>query len=105
MSDWKRGDIVLADLGYVAKTRPALVVSTPKAASQRSMTVIAPITTDARGGECEVPFPKPPWLSHQSVVNLIGVLGVDDAKILRRLGPFPGNMAEIDKGLRRMLAV
>jgi len=100
----KRGDVVLVDLGYAAKVRPAVVVSIEKADSQRNMSVIAPITTEIRGGQCEVRFPKPPWLLQPSVVNLLGIVGVDNAKIQRVLGPFPSKeLGDIDNGLRRML--
>ncbi|MEI7730804.1 MAG: type II toxin-antitoxin system PemK/MazF family toxin [Verrucomicrobiota bacterium] len=102
MTNFKRGDVVLADLGYLAKVRPALVVSISKADSQRNMTVIAPLTTEIRDGECEVAFPKPAWLKQDCVVNLIGLIGVDNAKILRRLSAFPGDMADVDQGLKRL---
>jgi mRNA-degrading endonuclease toxin of MazEF toxin-antitoxin module len=66
MTSFDRGDVVTVDLGAVAKVRPCVVVSILKADSQRNMSVVAPMTTEARGGECEVPFPKPPWLKHSS---------------------------------------
>src|SRR5580698_3103870 len=53
MISFKRGDVVLVDLGYVAKVRPCIVVSIPNADSQRNMSVVAPLTTEIRGGECE----------------------------------------------------
>ncbi|MGA2658909.1 MAG: type II toxin-antitoxin system PemK/MazF family toxin [Verrucomicrobiota bacterium] len=59
MTSFKRGDVVLVDLGYVAKVRPCVVISIPAADSRRNMSVVAPLTTEIRGGECEVPFPKP----------------------------------------------
>jgi mRNA interferase MazF len=105
MTNFKRGDVVMADLGYTAKVRPAVVVSIPKADSQRNMSVIAPFTTEMHGGECEVSFPKPPWLAQRSVVNLLGLVGIDNAKILRVLGPFPVSMQTIDAGLKRMLGL
>ena len=91
-------------MGYVAKVRPAVVVSIPKADSQRNMSVVAPFTTEIRGGECEVPFPKPTWLRDTCVVNLVGLGGVDNAKITRFLGRFP-DMRAIDAGLSRMLGL
>jgi mRNA interferase MazF len=102
---FNRGDIVLVDLGYQAKIRPALVVSIPRADGRRNMTVLAPITTETRGGECEVSFPKPQWLATPSVVNLMAILGVDNAKILRRLGSFPAKMDAVDAALARMLGL
>jgi mRNA interferase MazF len=91
MISFKRGDVVLVDLGYVAKVRPCVVVSISKADSRRNMSVVAPLTTEIRGGECEVTFPKPRWLAEESVINLIGLVGVDNAKITRMLGSLPTN--------------
>jgi mRNA-degrading endonuclease toxin of MazEF toxin-antitoxin module len=102
---FQRGDVVLADLGYVGKVRPVLVVSIPHPDRERNMSVVAPITTEVRGGECEVAFPKPQWMREPSVVNLVQIVGLDNMKILRRLGTFPGKMKEIDDGLARMLGL
>ena len=106
MTNFKRGDVVLVDLGMAAKVRPCVVVSIAKPDSQRNMTVVVPMTTEIRNSECEVAFPKPPWLKQSSVVNLLGIAGVDNAKIGRRLSPFPPErMVDIDKGLARLLGV
>jgi mRNA interferase MazF len=102
----KRGDVALVDLGYAAKVRPCVVISIPKSDTQRNMSVVAPMTTEIRGGQCEVTFPKPPWLAQDCVVNLLGVVGVDNAKIGRVLGQFPSaQMKQIDSGLKRMLGL
>lgn len=70
------------------------------------MSVVVPMTTEARGGECEIAFPKPPWLKQPCVVNVLGVAGVDNAKIERRLSVFPADkMVQIEAALRRMLAL
>lgn len=106
MINFNQGDIVLVDLGYAAKVRPAVVVSIPKADSQRNMAVIVPLTTEIRGGECEVAFPKLPWLRSLCVVNLLGIGGIDSAKIQRRLAPFPSShLPEIERGLARLLGL
>jgi mRNA interferase MazF len=106
MTGFKRGDVVLVDLGYVAKVRPCIVISIPNADSQRNMSVVAPLTTVIRGGECEVPFPKPKWLAEESVVNLIGLVGVDNAKIERLLGPLPkDSLNAIDDVLLRLFGL
>jgi mRNA interferase MazF len=85
MISFKRGDVVLVDLGMASKVRPCVVVSVANPDSQRNMSVVVPMTTEIRGGECEVRFPKPPWLRQCSVVNLLGIAGVDNARIERRL--------------------
>jgi mRNA interferase MazF len=106
MTGFKRGDVVLVDLGYVAKVRPCVVVSISNADSRRNMSVVAPLTTEIRGGECEVPFPKPRWLAEVSVLNLIGLVGVDNARIERILGPLPANSLDaVDEALVRLFGL
>jgi mRNA interferase MazF len=84
----ENGDIVLVDLGMVAKVRPCLVLcANPD--SERTVSIVAPLTTEVRGGESEVPFPKPPWLAKPCVVNLSGLGSVERHRIHRRLGRFP----------------
>jgi mRNA interferase MazF len=106
MTSFRRGDVVLVDLGMSAKVRPVVVVSISEPDRHRNMSVVVPMTTDIRGGECEIPFPKPPWLKQQCVVNVLGVAGVDNAKIERRLAPFPADkLAQVELALRRLLAL
>jgi len=106
MRRFKRGDVVIVDLGMMAKTRPAVVVSIDRPDRHRNMSVVVPMTTEIRGSECEVPFPKPPWLKQISVVNVLGVAGVDNAKILRGIAPFPADaMRKIESILNRILAL
>lgn len=103
---FQRGDVVLADLGHVAKVRPVVIVSIPRPDRQRNMSVVAPITTEIRGGECEVTFPKPQWLREVSVINLVQIVGIDNVRILRRLGSMPdATMSIVDAGLKRMLGL
>ena len=89
MTKFDRGDVVIVDLGMTAKTRPCVVVSVRQPDKGRNMSVVVPMTTEIRGGECEVAFPKPAWLNQESVVNVLGIAGVDNAKIIRRIAPFP----------------
>ena len=86
----KSGDVVLVDLGYLAKIRPCVVLA-HRPDSQRNAAIIAPLTSEIRGGEAEVTFPKPPWLQQTCVLNLCGIAGIDKVKIQRRLGPFPAD--------------
>lgn len=104
MASFKRGEFVLVDLGMVSKVRPCVVVSRPKPNRQRNMSVVVPMTTEIRGGECEITFARPPWLKQESVVNVLGIAGVDNARIQRALGQFPAaSMAELNRALARML--
>ena len=97
---------MLVDLGMAAKVRPAVVVSISNPDTQRRMAVVVPMTTEIRKGECEVSFPKPPWLKQPCVVNLLGIAGIDSSRIERVLGDFPGKpMQEICTGLIRLLGL
>jgi mRNA interferase MazF len=89
MTKFERGDVVVVDLGMTAKVRPCVVVSVRQPDKERSMPVVVPMTTEVRGGDCEVSFPKPAWLNQESVVNVLGIAGVDNANIIRRLSAFP----------------
>jgi len=59
MPNFNRGDVVVVDLGMTAKTRPCVVVSVSQPDRQRNMAVVVPMTTEIRGGECEIRFSKP----------------------------------------------
>ncbi len=106
MTKFSRGDVVVVDLGMTAKVRPCVVVSVSAPDSQRNMSVVVPMTTEIRGGECEIRFPKPAWLRQDSVVNAMGIAGVDNAKIERRIAAFPADkLAELESVLKRILGL
>jgi mRNA-degrading endonuclease toxin of MazEF toxin-antitoxin module len=44
----RRGEVWLVDLGYAAKTRPALVVSVPALDTERALVLLVPHTTSPR---------------------------------------------------------
>jgi mRNA interferase MazF len=104
MTNFSRGDVVVVDLGFAAKVRPCVVVSISNSDRQRNMSVVVPMTTEIRGGECEVSFPKPAWLRQESVINVLGIAGVDNSKIERRIAAFPPDkLEELESVLKRML--
>jgi mRNA interferase MazF len=104
MTSFSRGDVVVVDLGFAAKVRPCFVVSISNSDRQRNMSVVVPMTTEIRGGECEVSFPKPAWLRQESVINVLGIAGVDNSKIERRIAAFPADkMVELESVLKRLL--
>ena len=106
MTGFNRGDVVVVDLGMAAKVRPCVVVSISQPDRQRNMSVVVPMTTEIRGGEAEIHFPKPAWLRQESVVNVLGIAGVDNAKIGRRIAAFPPDkMVELEAVLKRLLGL
>lgn len=106
MTSFNRGDVVIVDLGMAQKVRPCVVVSICNPDRQRNMSVVFPMTTEIRGGECEVSFPKPTWLKSESVVNVLGVTGVDNARVVKRIAPFPAmKLQEITRVLANVLGL
>ncbi|HEY2328601.1 MAG TPA: type II toxin-antitoxin system PemK/MazF family toxin [Verrucomicrobiae bacterium] len=106
MTAFSRGDVVVVDLGMAAKMRPCVVVSIGQPDRQRNMSVVVPMTTEIRGGKCEISFPKPAWLRQESVVNVLGIAGVDNTKIERRIAAFPADkMLEIESVLKQLLGL
>jgi mRNA interferase MazF len=104
MTSFSRGDVVIVNLGMAAKARPCVVVSVSTADRQRNRSVVVPMITEIRGGECEVAFPKPAWLRQESVVNVLGISGVDNSKVERRIAAFPADkMLELESVLKRLL--
>jgi len=85
----RRGEVWLVDLGYVAKTRPALVVSVPAQDAGRALVLLVPHTTSLRGTRFEVAsherFLKAGAFDAQNLVT------VSEAKLLRRLGSLTKN--------------
>jgi mRNA interferase MazF len=96
---------MLVDLGLAAKVRPCLILcSNPD--SQRTVSIVAPLTSEVRGGESEISFPKPPWLAKPCVVNLSGLGSVERHRILRRLGQFPSDrFQEVKKVVAKMFGL
>lgn len=106
MTGFDRGNVVIVDLGMAAKVRPCVVISVRRPDAEPAMSVVVPMTTEIRGGECEVAFPKPAWLRQESVINVLGIAGVDDAKIVRRIAAFPKeNFVKIESVCARMLGL
>jgi mRNA interferase MazF len=83
----RRGEVWLVDLGYAAKTRPAVVVSVPPLDTERALVTLLPHTTSVRGTRFEVAsrvrFLKAGAFDAQNPVT------VPAAKLLRRLGRLP----------------
>jgi mRNA interferase MazF len=83
----RRGEVWLVDLGYAAKTRPALVLSVPPLDSERALVALVPHTTSPRGTRFEVASQE--RFLKAGVFDAQNVVTVPDAKLLRRLGKLP----------------
>lgn len=104
MSDPKRGEVWLVDLGYVAKVRPCLVISVSPTAVDRDLVTLVPHTTSTRGSGFEsrlvLPFLRPGRFDAQSIVT------VPRVKLLRRLGGLnPCQLTEVEKAVIEWLGL
>lgn len=84
MASNRRGEVWLVDLGYAAKTRPALVISVPPAESERALIALVPHTTSTRGTRYEVATSES--FLKEGAFDVQNLVTVPEAKMLRRLG-------------------
>jgi mRNA interferase MazF len=100
------GEVWLADLGLVAKTRPVVIVSRHDADPPRALAVYVPLTTQDRGSEYEVEIPRLPFLRQTSVANVQGIGAIPTVRLERKLGQLPAaNLEDIRAALAAMLEI
>jgi mRNA interferase MazF len=110
-----RGDVCWADLGEPkgskpAKRRPVLVIqANPYNASKLSTTLVAVITSNttraAMPGNVFIPAVAS-GLPKDSVLNVTALVTLDKTDLEARVGRLPASiMTEVDRGLRRVLAL
>lgn len=104
MGNPKRGEVWLVDLGYVAKTRPCLVISIPAQDEDRALVTLVPHTTSPRGSRfevnVEVKFLRSGVFDTQSIVT------IPHAKLIRKLGALsPGQLTTVEDALRLWLGL
>lgn len=84
MPNPNRGEVWLVDLGYVAKTRPCLVVSVPAEDIDRALATLVPHTTSVRGSRFEVKI-KVHYLK-DGAFDAQNLVTIPHAKLIRKLG-------------------
>ena len=100
----QRGELWAADLGFVAKIRPVLILSVDYRDNERAVVTCLPRTTSIRGTLYEVPH-------HQrgmapGVFDAQGITSIPDIKLQRRLGSVDVAMiAQVEKAVRSWLAL
>ena len=98
-----RGEVLIVDLGMVAKVRPGLVLSiAADQDSDRVLTTIVPHTTSTRDSRFEVrssvKFLKPGAFDAQNIVTIPTV------KLVRRIGTLPSEqMANVESAVKLWL--
>jgi len=85
----KPGEVWLADLGLVAKTRPVVVVSRYDPDPPRSLVIYVPLTRQTRESQYEVELPKLRFLNQKSFANVQGLGSIPQVRLERKLGDLP----------------
>jgi mRNA interferase MazF len=80
------GEVWFADLGLAAKNRPVLVLAAPEENDARSLTVVAPLTSQIRNLRGEVELGTIPWLPKLSAVNVQGLASFHPSYLTRKMG-------------------
>lgn len=102
----KPGEVWFAELGFVEKSRPVLILAVPSDDDARSLVIVAPLTSQIRGMRGEVDLGKPRWLPKPSAVNIQGLASFDPHKLTRRMGELnPVQNAEVKTAIRDLLGL
>jgi len=94
----------IVDFGFVAKVRPALIISVADGDEDRALVTCVPHTTSLRGSQHEIhisaPFLKPGAFLVQNIVT------VARAKLMKRLGTLaPVDFEQVETGVRKWLGL
>ena len=99
-----RGELWLADLGYLGKVRPVLVVSIPFGPNDRTLCLVVPHTTSLRGTRFEISLPHPRLAPGAFDVQQTAALPA--LKLERRLGTLsPEQFKQIEHALADILGL
>ncbi|PAW65476.1 MAG: hypothetical protein B9S34_10925 [Opitutia bacterium Tous-C1TDCM] len=100
----RRGEIWLIDLGFAAKTRPAVVLSVGFSDDERAIVSFVPRTTSVRGTRYEVPHIARGF--EPGAFDAQGISGLPSAKLIRKLGGVePAVLAAVEDSVRRWLGL
>lgn len=101
MAKPRRGEVWLIDMGYVAKVRPALVLSIPIDNDDRVVTTVVPHTTSLRGTKFET-LSTVGWLRTGSF-DAQGIGTYPTVKLIRKLGDLPDDQLKLVENCVRLL--
>ncbi len=100
----RRGEIWLIDLGYSAKTRPAVVLSIATHDEDRALVSFVPRTTAVRGTRFEVPHNARGF--EPGAFDAQGISGAPDARLVRKLGTVDAATLEsVERAVRLWLGL
>lgn len=100
MTKASRGELWLADLGFVAKVRPVLILSVAYQDEERYVLR----TTSVRGTQYEVPHSSRGM--SEGAFDAQGIASIPDVKLERRLGVVDAaTLANVEDAVRSWLAL
>ena len=100
----QRGEIWLVDLGMVAKSRPAVVLSVDFLDHERAVVTFVPRTTSTRGTRFEVPHQARGF--DPGAFDAQGIAGVPTVKLVRRLGSVdPQTLEKVEASVKAWLGL
>ncbi len=102
-TEMEAGEVWWADQSMVEKSRPVLVLAAPDDSAARALVVVAPLTSQIRGGPDEVYLGKLRWLPKESAVNVRGLASFDHNKLIRRMGTLSAEQLNTVKSAIRVL--
>lgn len=104
MSEPRRGEVWLVDLGMAAKVRPCMVLSVPVLDTERALATAVAHTTSARGTRFEVAVRSP--LLRTGVFDAQNLITVPHAKYIRKLGTLTDNQVQtVESVVRSWLGI
>jgi mRNA interferase MazF len=104
MSIANRGEVWIADLGYVAKTRPCLVLSVPYGDADRAVVTLVAHTTSVRGSDFEVVVTSP--FLKAGAFDAQNLLTVPVTKLLKRMGTLSAaELQQVERAVKDWLGL
>lgn len=104
MKNPQRGEVWLADFGYAAKTRPALVLSISVLDEDRALATMIMHTTSVRGTRFEVAINV--RFLRKGAFECQNVTTISHAQLLRKLGTLTASqMQPIEDAVRQWLGL
>lgn len=100
----RRGELWMADLGFVAKVRPVLIISTAYQDEERAVATYVLRTTSVRGTRYEVPHSSRGM--PEGAFDAQGIGSIPDVKLERRLGAVDeATLAKVEDAVRSWLGL
>jgi mRNA-degrading endonuclease toxin of MazEF toxin-antitoxin module len=90
----------------VQKTRPVVIMYSPRKTDARTLLIVAPLTSQIRSLRGEFALGRISWLPKLSAVNLQGLASFDPARLIRKMGSLPPQVfVDIKSDLKELLAL